>query len=151
MVLLAGSSTRGAFTVSVAPAVVLLLEIEIEPLFPSSSELPPTVPMVKAEGDATLPKAMLPIPSDVALPAVELMAMVVELLVRNVAVSVFVMELSAPGKVAAPVLQLFSAPAASQMPFVGVAFQVPLAALAEWLADNPKAAAIARAMELEVR
>ena len=120
-------------TVWVAPAVVTVLAMEMAPALPRSSELPMVVPIVKAEGeDVAVPKVMLPMPSGVALGRVPSIRMVVVALVKNVATSVLVIESKAPGKVPGPVLQLFSAPAASHMPFVGVEFQVALAACAEW-------------------
>ena len=48
----------------------------------------------------------------------------VVLLLKNVAVSALVVPDVEPGKVFDPVLQLFSPPVATQLPFVGVVFQV---------------------------
>lgn len=114
-------------TVPVAPpANVVLLPLS------SSSALPPfapALPMVNAEGVLPLiPKTMPPMPSGELLPAAELIAMVVVLLVKKFATSVLVVAFNAPGKLPAPVLQLFSAPAASHNPLVGEALHVAEAA-----------------------
>jgi hypothetical protein len=93
--------------------------------------LPLVFPIVKAERLAPV-NAMLPMFKAEVLPAVEFIeSEVVELVLEKVAKSALSVVPIAPGKVPAPVLQLASAPAASQMPFVGVAFQVALAARAE--------------------
>ena len=117
--------------ISAAPATDRPLEIPIWPPLESHSWLPEVLPIVKADGEAILPKVMPPIFNGLALVAVASTLITRAVLVRKVATSVLVNVLGAPGKVPSPVLQLSSPVVASQMPFVGTVFHVALAALAE--------------------
>jgi len=123
--------TMGALIVSVVlVGVVSAAKLMIPPLF-KSNPLPPVVPMVNAlMAVEVAPKVMLPIPSELVLPVLELMAIEVVLLLKKVAVSELVVDVE-PGKVAAPLAQLVWPVIASQSPFVGVTLQVELAACAE--------------------
>ena len=84
---------------------------------------------------------MLPVLTVLAIAVGMLGGAIISATQLKVATSVFVIESSAvvPGKVPAPVLQLFSVPLASQKPLVGAAFQLPLAACdnCEPSGDNP--------------
>ncbi len=123
----------GALIVSVVFVGVVSARKEIEPPLDSNSEEPVVVPMVKAlMAVAAAPKLILPMFSGL------LSVMAVVLLDRNVAVSALLITVAdvVPGKVFAPVLQLFSPPVAAQLPSVGVALHVAEAAKAEGTAPH---------------